>query len=96
MTNFIHLGVTLSRPQVERIQALATRQGVSRAVVIRNLVDTALPFAEHGHGIDYIRLLSIFEYSILALDTLVKKLSPEQADHIIDLATSRVRQHHGA
>jgi hypothetical protein len=77
--------------QAERIQALAEKQGTSFSETIRNLVNIALPFAERGYGLDFARLVTILEFSSLALDTLVQKAAPEEADRLLDLAIEHAK-----
>ena len=73
MADYIQIGVSMTTRQAERIQALADKQGTSISETIRNLLNIALPFAEGGHGLDFARLLTILEFSSLALDTLVQR-----------------------
>lgn len=96
MADYIQNGVSLTTRQAERIQALAEKQGTSISETIRNLVNIALPFAERGHGLDFARLVTILEFSSLALDTLVQKAAPEDADRLLDLAIEHAKKYHAA
>lgn len=96
MADYIQNGVSLTTRQAERIQALAEKQGTSISETIRNLVNIALPFAERGHGLDFARLVTILEFSSLALDTLVQKAAPEDADRLLDLAIEHTKKYHAA
>ncbi len=96
MADYIQNGVSLTTRQAERIQALAEQQGTSISETIRNLVNIALPFAERGHGLDFARLVTILEFSSLALDTLVQKAAPEDADRLLDLAIEHAKKYHAA
>jgi hypothetical protein len=96
MVRYIQTGLSLRPAQHERIKALAERRGLTYADMIRHLLDIAVPFAEGGHGLDYARLLTILEFTSLALDTLVQKLSPEDADRLLDLAVNHARTYHAA
>lgn len=96
MADYIQNGVSLTTRQAERIQALAEKQGTSFSETIRNLINIALPFAERGSGVDFARLVAIIEFSSLALDTLVQKAAPEDADRLLDLAIEHAKKYHAA
>jgi hypothetical protein len=75
MADYIQNGVSLTTRQAERIQALAEKQGTS----FRDDPQPhqhRLPFAERGSGVDFARLVTILEFSSLALDTLVRRPHP--------------------
>jgi hypothetical protein len=96
MARFIQTGLSVTPIQFDRIKALAERRGLPPTDVVRQLIDVALPFAEHGHGIDFGRLLTILEFTSLALDTLVTKLAPEDSDRLLDLAVEHAKTYHAA
>jgi predicted urease superfamily metal-dependent hydrolase len=96
MARFIQTGLSVTHAQNERIKALAERRGITQADVVRHLIDIALPFAEGGHGLDYARLLTILEFTSLALDTLIQKHAPEEADRLLDLAVEHAKKYHAA
>jgi hypothetical protein len=96
MADYIQIGVSMTTRQAERIQALADKQGTSISETIRNLLNIALPFAEGGRGLDFARLLTILEFSSLALDTLVQRAAPEEADRLLDLAIEHAKKYHAA
>lgn len=96
MADYIQNGVSLTTRQAERIQALAEKQGTSFSETIRNLINIALPFAERGSGVDFARLVAIIEFSSLALDALLQKAAPEDADRLLDLAIEHAKKYHAA
>jgi hypothetical protein len=96
MARLIQTGLSISSAQHRRIKALAERQGVTGADVVRHLIDIALPFAEGAHGLDYARLLTILEFASLALDTLIHKHAPEDSDRLLDLAVEHAKKYHAA
>jgi hypothetical protein len=55
-----------------------------------------LPFAERGHGLDFARLITMLEFNTLALDTLVQRAAPEEADRLLDLAIEHAKKYHAA
>lgn len=96
MARLVQCGLSISQSQYQRIQALAEQQGKPQAFIVRSLIDIALPFAENGHRLDFARLLTILEYSSLALDTLVARLAPEDSDRLLDLAVEHLNKFHAA
>lgn len=96
MADYIPIGVSMTARQAERLQALAEKQGTSISETTRNLINIALPFAEHGNGIDFVRLITMIELNTLVLDTLLQKASPEDADRLLDLAIEYTKKYHGA
>jgi hypothetical protein len=96
MAQYIQTGVSLTLGQHERIRALTDRDGVTYTETIRTLVNIALPFAEGGHGVNYARLVTILEFTSLALDTLITKHAPEEADRLLDLAVEHLRKFHAS
>jgi molecular chaperone DnaK (HSP70) len=96
MADYIPIGVSMTARQAERLQALAEKQGTSISETTRNLINIALPFAEHGHGIDFVRLITMIELNTLVLDTLLQKASPEDADRLLDLAIEYTKKYHAA
>lgn len=54
----------------------------------------ALPFAEQGSGIDFVRLVTILEYCVLATDALLLKLVPEDWDRLLDQAMENAEKYH--
>lgn len=96
MARFIQTGLSVTHAQNERIKALAERRGITQTDLVRHLIDIALPFAEGGHGLDYARLLTILEFTSLALDTLIQKHVPEEADRLLDLAVEHAKKYHAA
>jgi hypothetical protein len=55
-----------------------------------------LPLFELGQKIDFARLITMLEFNTLALDTLVQKAAPEEADRLLDLAIEHAQTYHGA
>jgi hypothetical protein len=96
MARFIQTGLSVTHAQNERIKVLAERRGITQTDLVRHLIDIALPFAEGGHGLDYARLLTILEFTSLALDTLIQKHAPEEADRLLDLAVEHAKKYHAA
>jgi hypothetical protein len=96
MARLVQCGLSISPSQLQRIKALAEQQGTRQADVVRRLIDIALPFAEGAQGIDYGRLITILEFTSLALDTLVQHLAPQEADRLLDLAIAHGRKYHAA
>jgi len=96
MARLVQTGLSISSPQYQRIKVLAEQQGVTVADVVRHLIDVALPFAEGRHGLDYARLLTILEFTSLALDTLIHKHAPDDSDRLLDLAVDHARKYHAA
>ena len=96
MARFIQTGLSVTHAQNERIKVLAERRGITQTDLVRHLIDIALPFAEGGHGLDYARLLTILEFTSLALDTLIQKQAPEEADRLLDLAVEHAKKYHAA
>jgi hypothetical protein len=50
------------------------------------MIDFALPLFELGQKVDFARLITMLEFNTLALDTLVQRAAPEEADRLLDLA----------
>lgn len=96
MKRLIQRGLSISLLQSQRIKVLADRQGVAQSDVVRQLIDIALPFAESGQGIDYARLITLIEFSSLALDTLIHRLSPTDADRLLERAIANARTYHAS
>ena len=96
MSRLVQCGLSISPSQYQRIKSLAQRQHKRQADVVRGLIDIALPLAERGHSIDYARLITIFEFTSLALDTLVQRAAPEEADRLLDDAISHAKKYHAA
>jgi len=96
MARFIQTGLSVTYAQNERIKVLAERRGITQTDLVRHLIDIALPFADGGHGLDYARLLTILEFTSLALDTLIQKHAPEEADRLLDLAVEHAKKYHAA
>lgn len=96
MADYVQIGVSMTTSQAEHIRALAERQGTSISETIRNLLNIALPFAENGHRLNFARVLTILEFSSLALDTLIAKLAPEDSDRLLDLAVEHLKKFHAA
>jgi hypothetical protein len=51
---------------------------------------------ELGQKIDFARLVTMLEFNTLALDTLVQRAAPEEADRLLDLAIEHAQKYHGA
>jgi hypothetical protein len=49
-----------------------------------------------GQKVDFARLITMLEFNTLALDTLVQKAAPEEADRLLDLAIEHAQKYHGA
>ena len=96
MARYIQTGLSVTHAQHERIKALANARGITQTDIVRHLIDIALPFAESGHGLDYARLLTILEFASLALDTLIQRHAPDDADRLLDLAVAHARKYHAA
>lgn len=96
MARYIQTGLSVTYAQRERIRALALARGVTQTDIVRHLIDIALPFAEGGHGLDYARLLTILEFASLALDALIQRHAPEEADRLLDLAVAHAKTYHAA
>jgi hypothetical protein len=63
---------------------------------VRSMIDFALPLFELGQKIDFARLVTMLEFNTLALDTLVQRAAPEEADRLLDLAIEHAQTYHGA
>jgi hypothetical protein len=96
MARFVQCGLSIAPAQHQRIKRLAAERGKHQADMIRHLIDLALPLAEAGHGLDLPRLVTILEFTSLALDTLVQRASPGDADRLLDLAIEHAKTYHGA
>lgn len=96
MADYLPIGVSMTARQAERLQALAEKQGTSISETTRNLINIALPFAERGHGIDFVRLITMIEFNTLVLDALLQKSSPEDADRLLELAIEYAKKYHAA
>ena len=96
MADYVQIGVSLNPLQVERLQALGEKQGTSFSETIRNVLNIALPFAENGHRLDFARILTIVEFTSLALDTLITVHAPEESDRLLDLAVENLRTFHAS
>lgn len=96
MTRLVQTGLSLSPIQKDRIKALAERRGVTHADIARQLIDIALPLAESSQGINIARLVIILEFASLALDKLMQRHVPEEADRLLDLAIEHARKYHAA
>lgn len=96
MTRLVQTGLSLSPIQKDRIKALAERRGVTHADIARQLIDIALPLAESGQGLNIARLVIILEFASLALDKLMQRQVPEEADRLLDLAIEHARKYHAA
>ena len=96
MKKVTSIGVGFNPALLERVDALAQRQGFSRASVIRQLIEMALPLAERGQGIDIPRLILTAEFLNLGLQELLEKISPGQIEELVNEAMQRAREHHGA
>lgn len=96
MTKLIQCGLSVSPPQYERIKRLAQQHGRRQSECIRSMIDFALPLFELGQKVDFARLVTMLEFNTLALDTLVQKAVPEEADRLLDLAIEHAQTYHGA
>ncbi|KUR75320.1 hypothetical protein [Novosphingobium sp. Fuku2-ISO-50] len=94
MKRRVQRGLSVSPEQNQRIKALSERHQISEAAVVRQLIDAALPFAESGQAIDHARLVTLIEYASLALDTLVHRLSPADAEPLLERAIANARTYH--
>jgi hypothetical protein len=94
MKRRVQRGLSVSPEQNLRIKALSQRQQISEAAVVRKLIDAALPFAESGHAIDHARLITLIEFTSLALDTLINRLSPADAEPLLQRAIANARTYH--
>ncbi len=94
MSRLIQRNIYLTPAQHQRIEALAAKEGLPQADLIRKLIDIALPFAETGEGVNFGRLVTLVEFSSLALDTLIHRLSPADADPLLERAIQFARQYH--
>jgi hypothetical protein len=94
MKRRVQRGLSVSPDQNQRIKALAVRQQISEAAVVRKLIDAALPFAETGQAIDHGRLITLLEFASLALDTLIHRLSPADAEPLLERAIANARTYH--
>lgn len=94
MPRLIQRNIYLTPPQQQRIEALAVKQGLAQADLIRKLIDIALPFAETGEGVDFGRLVTLIEFTSLALDVLIHRVSPADADPLLERALQYARQYH--
>ncbi|NBC37256.1 hypothetical protein EOE18_10745 [Novosphingobium umbonatum] len=96
MTKLIQCGLSVSPPQYERIKRLAQQHGRRQSECIRSMIDFALPLFELGQKVDFARLITMLEFNTLALDTLVQKAAPDEADRLLDLAIEHAQTYHGA
>ncbi len=96
MAHYVQTGVSLTRSQDQSIRALADKLGMTYSETIRNLVSTALPFAENGHSLNFGRIVTIVEFASVALDHLVQKMMPEASDHLLAEAIKNARQFHAS
>ena len=96
MERLVQCGLSISPSQYQRIKALAKQQRKPQAFVVRGLIDIALPFAENGHRINFARILTILEFTSLALDTVIAKLAPEDSDRLLDLAVDHLKKFHAS
>jgi hypothetical protein len=76
-------------------QRLAQQHGRRQSECIRSMIDFALPLFER-QKVDFARLITMLEFNTLALDTLVQKAAPEEADRLLDLAIEHAQKYHGA
>ena len=60
------------------------------------MIDFSLPLFELGQKVDFARLITMLEFNTLALDTLVQKAAPEDADRLLDLAIEHAKKYHAA
>lgn len=96
MSRLVQCGLSITRTQNDRLQALAERDAMTRADVVRRLIDIALPFAEGGLGLDFARLVTILEFCSLTQDCLMQKVAPEEADRLLALAITNAKKYHAA
>lgn len=96
MAQYVQTGVSLTQSQDQRIRALADKLGITYSETIRNLVSTALPFAENGHSLNFGRIVTIVEFASVALDHLVQKMLPESSDLLLVEATKNARKYHAS
>jgi hypothetical protein len=60
------------------------------------MIDFAFSLFESSQKIDFARLITMLEFNTLALDTLVQRAAPEDADRLLDLAIEHAQTYHAA
>ena len=88
------IGVGFSAAALEALDSYAKSVGISRAEAIRASVNVGLPLLSLGIRLNGERAITILEHTQLALSLLVERQYPEDADELIDMAVSNMREHH--
>ncbi|GGC43386.1 hypothetical protein GCM10011371_33540 [Novosphingobium marinum] len=88
------VGVKLTNVLLDEVDSLAASKGTSRSEIIRTALAIGLPQLKAGVSPDIGRILTIFEYTQLALSLIVDRQYPEDGDEIFDMAVRNVEAFH--
>lgn len=96
MKNFVSLGIALRPKTLDRVGELAKSRGQARTDFLRLIIERSIADIDRLIDPDVGRLLVLQEHQTLLLDAIARKLIPDQADRLANVAVDNVKRHHGA